>query len=618
MPGGGGGGGGGGNHNNNDDGQSLQEQQAARLRYTLASLSRLEMARAEDLKLMTAETSGDPDVATQAIWECELREEWRVQREDAAIRHIEGGVDLMQLALKKEKNQEQAVAPPPPPTSEATTTSPNAKRRSTGLPYSARERRVAVPARLGVDRARALREMQEEQDMQRVRSTTARHTHSPTRVAQPSFAGASRVYVVKGQGQRPQQSTGGPRPTSAPAAAKPKQPSTTHDRLLRSTRRLRTALAAHTEDDGATAAVTALRNGVEAARAAFADAVIAARARAAACTPSEREKPTPDVRRAWQPATALHRNLGTTAASLERAGQLRMRRAAQLVQRAWRVKLRRIKAERRRLAIGRLKLSARARRVQRAWRRFMARRRARNGALARLLYQSSARRLQRWWRRLRRLCASRVAPASSMPSADNRRAAAAALRITAAARGWIGRRIARRMRLASEGMALRTRRLDFARKRAVALALAPLDARLLSDCHTAHAEMISLEQAANTVPGKVWSAFDKWEKAARKTASRQPLPRGWVPQVDPATARLFFLNTRTGAFSRLHPAEAAAQPALAAGREKARAEVVRQIAQIESRADEVSWFLSRSLEASALSRRAVRARVVSSMASLIQ
>ena len=213
--------------------------------------------------------------------------------------------------------------------------------------------------------------------MQHVRSTTASHTHSPTRVAQPSFAGAPRVYVVKGQGQRPQQSTGGPRPTSAPAAAKPKQPSTTHDRLLRSTRRLRTALAAHTEDDGATAAVTALRNGVEAARAAFADAVIAARARAAACTPSEREKPTPDVRRAWQPATALHRNLGTTAASLERAGQLLMRRAAQLVQRAWRVKLRRIKAERRRLAIGRLKLSARARSVQRAWRRFMARRRAR-------------------------------------------------------------------------------------------------------------------------------------------------------------------------------------------------------------------------------------------------
>ena len=115
------------------------------------------------------------------------------------------------------------------------------------------------------------------------------------------------------------------------------------------------------------------------------------------------------------------------------------------------------------------------------------------------------------------------------------------------------------MRLRAEGAALRQRRLDFARKRTVARALAPLDARLLSDMHAGHAELVALEEEANTVPRKVWAAFEKWEKAARKTASRQPLPRGWVPQVDPATACMFYLNTRTGAFSRLHPAEAAAR-----------------------------------------------------------
>ncbi|KAK3280108.1 hypothetical protein CYMTET_12038, partial [Cymbomonas tetramitiformis] len=103
---------------------------------------------------------------------------------------------------------------------------------------------------------------------------------------------------------------------------------------------------------------------------------------------------------------------------------------------------------------------------------------------------------------------------------------------------------------------LRARRAERARWRHHRLemhATQQLEEELVK-CHcftTRELERVAQElQAEQNSFMQEWKA---WEKKAKNQVLSRPLPKHWLPQVEPVTNKVYYLNTKAGTLHRNHP-----------------------------------------------------------------
>ena len=81
--------------------------------------------------------------------------------------------------------------------------------------------------------------------------------------------------------------------------------------------------------------------------------------------------------------------------------------------------------------------------------------------------------------------------------------------------------------------------------------------------------------SVSTCGGTAWASH---EASTRRRAVAGPLPKNWVPQSDPVTGKVFYLNLRNGELHREHPVLKPILPQLRADKAAAEARFERDVA----------------------------------------
>jgi len=598
--------------------QRLEERQA------LHELVRISHSRVEDLRLLhsvwqqqqqlrdgialDAPVAMQPQVSPAAVArmleECGLREEWRVQREQALLSSLRSFEFATCGDEQAQKLADQLLA----------------------------VQQVQEAEQRAHEKMRSTKKAEGRPCMSSARKTLSMYTRSPAqaKTSRPTtaFLGGPRsasatvisrpnipaLLSSKGKGAGSTPSSGSAsreRPGTAPVRRQQKEMSRPH-MLLHMQRNLRIGLRDFKKSEGTESAHVALQGNVSEGQSHFLQCMEDVKA----CVRDRSVSPT-------KRAVAWHKEVWTGKMGLTKddflaAERLSRQRAARIIQRI--VRLRFLPAARRRREASRLKRAQRdhaALRMQTAFRGHLARRDAARLRAAHHLEMKLARvekvrrataaqRIQQAWRRW--IWGSRVQGAANraaLAEAEQRRAeailwreelkqrvedssrsvagwtpneSAAAIEVQKWARRHAARRLAGRRRqavvtlqaairgwLVRRGVGLwwkqalrdvrrrRARARRWQEHRRDALATHQLEAELLKVWMAATTEVNRAADAINRETKEFERSWARHVKHIEASALKMPLPRNWVPQMDPVTTRPSFLNTRTGEVHSRHP-----------------------------------------------------------------
>jgi len=433
------------------------------------------------------------------------------------------------------------------------------------------------------------------------------------------------------------------RPQSAPSTGEEGR----HKAIFKVQRSLNADLRAFARGDGTEAAGMALQRHVNEAQGQFAAALEDTQAmmEAEKVAAAKADGAAGERQRHWTERLQFG-HLGTSNAMLAEAEQLRRRHAAKRIQRVAKVFVARVRRERavqrareRRDELARLRCETAATRIQAVQRGRSGRKEAAYARVDRAKRAQAARVIQSHHRRAgarrRRETAAEQEKAANrvrakewakehreaVEASERRREAltdaadafrwAAARTIQAFVRGWLSRAEARRRQRAASvlsgavrrwlvrrahwwggrvaAMAHRRRERERWREhRGLVLATRAFDAEAVRAVACVEAELARVRRESAAERDGFQQAWIAFETRQIRQEMNVPLPRGWIPQADPMSGKLYFLNTRTRELHTQHPGLKALRPKLAAERADKVKELEARLALLDAHAQHLS------------------------------
>lgn len=99
----------------------------------------------------------------------------------------------------------------------------------------------------------------------------------------------------------------------------------------------------------------------------------------------------------------------------------------------------------------------------------------------------------------------------------------------------------------------RARRRRWQEHRAEVVAAAPAERALLNTAVYAGVELAAVGERLARERDRFVRAWASHEASTRRRALAGPMPKNWVPQSDPLTGKVFYLNLKNGELHREHP-----------------------------------------------------------------
>lgn len=144
-------------------------------------------------------------------------------------------------------------------------------------------------------------------------------------------------------------------------------------------------------------------------------------------------------------------------------------------------------------------------------------------------------------------------------------------------RGWIARREGWWAQFLAGAVAARARRRRWAEHRSEIAASSAAERVLLHTAVYAGAELAEVGDRLARESDRFARAWASHEASTRRRAMAGPLPKNWVPQSDPLTGKVFYLNLKNGELHREHPVLRPILPQLRADKAKARERFERDV-----------------------------------------
>ncbi|GAQ80060.1 hypothetical protein KFL_000450160 [Klebsormidium nitens] len=572
----------------------LKEKQA------LSEVIRIGLNRAQDLELLCQIQSAafeNPSLARQVAAECNLREEWRCTREAAVLQQMEGlsfataEEDLGHLLADKARSLLQRS--PSGASLRSSSASLRAPCTRDSSPYrTARQNRSPLQIRNGPQSPDVGRRRVSKKDARVLEEGSVNRSVSP-------LLRASRDPQVLALVQLHKTLLHGLKRHAACAGE-----SAAHVALEEHVRAAQAHFAASLAD--VTQALADVSPGrpeskLGAAAFAFGDLGLPA-ALVARLVDLRRQQAARTVQRGVRKWSSDRRREAGEEELIQRQEAFRQNRAAQRIQDAFRTDWRK---QRTRLAVVRsVRLRTSAGKIQRAFRCLLRRRRAACKHLDRVAAQRAA---LRQWKADRKIDILRQrAESAALKRGEEKRRWFAAVRIQSAVRRIWAKRDARRRRWAvgvlqkwARGWGvrrnmwwhravkqMRERRREAARvkarKQAIAQSWTAAD-RALTRLAALQADVRRTRDAIEREKAGFAAQWARWLEGLERSASAQPLPRGWLRQRTSSTGKEGYVNTRTAESQALHPALVGLLPEIEVQRAKGQEGFRARLAALEAR-----------------------------------